>query len=106
LRQQLSDSKARRVTDPRGPDATRDMPRFFRDHRAVERNTEARAWRKRRPAGVIAIVIETTAGDGLTGLKILQSDARIDLLISDVGLPGGMNGRQVADAARGQFGPI
>jgi DNA-binding response OmpR family regulator len=25
---------------------------------------------------------------------------RIDLLISDVGLPGGMNGRQVADAAR------
>jgi CheY-like chemotaxis protein len=76
------------------------MPRFFRDHRAVERNTEARAWRKRRPAGVIAIVIETTAGDGLTGLKILQSDARIDLLISDVGLPGGMNGPQVADAAR------
>jgi len=25
---------------------------------------------------------------------------RIDLLISDVGLPGGMNGRQMADAAR------
>ena len=25
---------------------------------------------------------------------------RIDLLITDVGLPGGMNGRQVADAAR------
>jgi CheY-like chemotaxis protein len=31
---------------------------------------------------------------------VLQSDARIDLLVSDVGLPGGMNGRQVADAAR------
>ena len=29
---------------------------------------------------------------------MLQSDARIDLLITDVGLPGGMNGRQVADA--------
>jgi len=27
-------------------------------------------------------------------------DARIDLLITDVGLPGGLNGRQVADAAR------
>jgi PAS domain S-box-containing protein len=40
------------------------------------------------------------AGDGPSGLKILQSDARIDLLITDVGLPGGMNGRQVADAAR------
>jgi DNA-binding response OmpR family regulator len=30
----------------------------------------------------------------------LRSDARIDLLVTDVGLPGGMNGRQVADAAR------
>ena len=40
------------------------------------------------------------AGDGPSGLKILQSGARIDLLITDVGLPGGMNGRQVADAAR------
>ncbi|KQS01848.1 histidine kinase [Sphingomonas sp. Leaf357] len=40
------------------------------------------------------------AGDGPAGLKILQSGARIDLLITDVGLPGGMNGREVADAAR------
>jgi nitrogen-specific signal transduction histidine kinase/CheY-like chemotaxis protein len=40
------------------------------------------------------------AHDGPSGLKILQSDARVDLLITDVGLPGGMNGRQVADAAR------
>jgi CheY-like chemotaxis protein len=40
------------------------------------------------------------APDGPTGLRILQSDARIDLLVTDVGLPGGMNGRQMADAAR------
>ena len=40
------------------------------------------------------------AGDGPSGLAILASDVRIDLLITDVGLPGGMNGRQVADAAR------
>jgi PAS domain S-box-containing protein len=40
------------------------------------------------------------AGDSATGLKILQSDVRIDLLVTDVGLPGGMNGRQMADAAR------
>src|SRR6185437_10308414 len=40
------------------------------------------------------------AADGPTGLKILQSDARIDLLVTDVGLPGGMNGRQLADTAR------
>ena len=40
------------------------------------------------------------APDGAAGLKVLESNARIDLLITDVGLPGGMNGRQVADAAR------
>ncbi len=40
------------------------------------------------------------AADGAAGLRVLQSDARIDLLVTDVGLPGGMNGRQVADAAR------
>jgi CheY-like chemotaxis protein len=40
------------------------------------------------------------AADGPAGLKILQSDTRIDLLVTDVGLPGGMNGRQMADAAR------
>jgi PAS domain S-box-containing protein len=40
------------------------------------------------------------AADGPAALRFLQSDTRIDLLITDVGLPGGMNGRQVADAAR------
>ena len=40
------------------------------------------------------------AADSVSGLKLLQSDARIDLLVTDVGLPGGMNGRQMADAAR------
>ena len=40
------------------------------------------------------------AEDGPSGLKILEGRARVDLLITDVGLPGGMNGRQVADAAR------
>ena len=40
------------------------------------------------------------AADGPAGLEVLQSDARVDLLITDVGLPGGMNGRQVADAGR------
>ncbi len=40
------------------------------------------------------------AEDGPAALRILHSAARIDLLITDVGLPGGLNGRQVADAAR------
>jgi PAS domain S-box-containing protein len=45
--------------------------------------------------GYIAIEAE----DGKSGLKILESTRRIDLLITDVGLPGGLNGRQLADAA-------
>ncbi|MDB5818382.1 MAG: hypothetical protein JWQ11_2022, partial [Rhizobacter sp.] len=39
------------------------------------------------------------AGDGPAGLAILQSRQRVDLLLTDIGLPG-LNGRQVADAAR------
>ena len=45
--------------------------------------------------GYIAI----EAADGTAGLQMLQSDVRIDLLVTDVGLPG-LNGRQLADAAR------
>ena len=40
------------------------------------------------------------AADGATGLDILRSDARVDLLITDIGLPGGLNGRQLADSGR------
>ncbi|WP_421996178.1 PAS domain-containing protein [Reyranella sp.] len=39
------------------------------------------------------------AGDGADALRLLRSDAHIDLMVTDVGLPGGLNGRQVADAA-------
>ncbi len=40
------------------------------------------------------------AFDGPGGLALLQTAARVDLLVTDVGLPGGMNGRQLAEAAR------
>ena len=33
------------------------------------------------------------AESGGTALRILQAGAQLDLLVSDIGLPGGMNGR-------------
>jgi PAS domain S-box-containing protein len=59
-------------------------------------------------ASVRLLVVETLrdlgygalqASDGPSALPIIQSPARIDLLITDVGLPG-MNGRQLAEIAR------
>ena len=41
------------------------------------------------------------AADGPSALKVLEArQRRIDLMVTDVGLPGCMNGRQLADAAR------
>ncbi len=40
------------------------------------------------------------AADAVAALPVLRGGRRIDLLVTDVGLPGGMNGRQLADAAR------
>lgn len=39
------------------------------------------------------------AGDGDAGLKALQSDATLDVLLSDIRLPG-LDGYQLAEAAR------
>jgi signal transduction histidine kinase len=40
------------------------------------------------------------AADGPIALKLLQTSARFDLLITDLGLPGGLRGEQLANAAR------
>jgi PAS domain S-box-containing protein len=39
------------------------------------------------------------AANGHAALKMLQTHPEIQLLFTDIGLPGGMNGRQLADAA-------
>ncbi len=44
------------------------------------------------------------AADGLQAMRIVQSQRHFDLMVTDVGLPG-MNGRQLADAAR-QANPV
>lgn len=40
------------------------------------------------------------AADSLVGLQLLQSNTRIDLLVTDIGLPGGIDGRQMAEKGR------
>ncbi len=40
------------------------------------------------------------AQDGLHALRVLDQHREVALLLTDVGLPGGMNGRQLADEAR------
>ncbi|WP_244652074.1 hybrid sensor histidine kinase/response regulator [Pseudomonas sp. CFBP 13710] len=39
------------------------------------------------------------AANGVEGLSLVQGGLKADLLITDIGLPGGLDGRQVADAA-------
>ncbi len=44
------------------------------------------------------------AADGMSGLRLLQSDMRIDLLISDIGLPGGNERPPDGGGGRGATG--
>jgi signal transduction histidine kinase len=43
------------------------------------------------------------AGSGPAALRLLDAGARFDLLISDVVLPGGMDGREVAEAIKARY---
>jgi signal transduction histidine kinase len=65
----------------------------------VEDNTELRAYSTESLRELGYRVFE--AANGPTALKILASRPEIELLFTDVVLPDGMNGRQLADQARG-----
>ncbi|WP_165982412.1 hybrid sensor histidine kinase/response regulator [Dankookia rubra] len=41
--------------------------------------------------------------DGPAGLDLLEGGAQVDMLVTDVGLPNGMNGGQVAEAVRARL---
>ena len=95
------------------------LPRYYGEGEDAEENAAQLEEAHRAEQGEVVLVVEdeTTvrdlvvevlddlgyraleAADGPAGLKVLESNARIDLLVTDVGLPG-MNGRQLADAAR------
>ena len=46
------------------------------------------------------------AGDSLAALEILVKDPKIDLLLTDVVLPGGMSGPNLAKEAKGLYGDL
>ena len=97
------------------------LPRHVGEEKAVE-GTRAVASASPAEAGETVLVIDDEptvrmlisdalkdlgyickeASDGVEGLKVIETGERLDLLITDVGLPG-LNGRQVADAARARL---
>ncbi|MGI4954570.1 MAG: PAS domain S-box protein, partial [Janthinobacterium lividum] len=64
----------------------------------VEDEPEVRAFVAERLRELGYAVLE--AEDGAAALRLLRIAPRLDILVTDVGLPGGLNGRQVADAVR------
>jgi PAS domain S-box-containing protein len=95
------------------------LPRYYGEAEGADEEHGELTDAHRAEAGEVVLVIEdetavrelvvdvleelgyraVEAADGPTGLKLLQSGMRLDLLITDIGLPG-LNGRQVVDAAR------
>jgi PAS domain S-box-containing protein len=113
-----SGGQARIYSDPgQGTTVCLYLPRYFGEQEAAE--AAARTPDVQRGDGETVLVVDDEPGvrmlvnevleelgydaleaeDGVTALKILESPRRIDLLVTDVGLPGGLNGRQLADAA-------
>ena len=95
------------------------LPRFAGDSIDTGELVEAPAVAGQAPSGTILVVEDNellsssvaamlrdqgyrvlTAPDGAAALQILASEQRVDLLFTDVGLPGDLNGRQLADEVK------
>jgi CheY-like chemotaxis protein len=90
----------------RGPAQAEETPPAFHESRAADRGETVLVVEDEQL--VRALIVEVLhdlgyetleAVDGPSGLECLQSERRIDFLITDIGLPG-LNGRQVAEAGR------
>lgn len=95
------------------------LPRLYEDAETASEDTAVRPQLRNSAHNEVVLVVEdeaavrslvvdvleelgyhaVEASDGLEGLRRVESDMKIDLLVTDVGLPG-LNGRQLADAAR------
>ena len=95
------------------------LPRYYGEGEIVEDREDGRDEQPAADHGEVVLVVEdetavrdlvvellqelgyrtVEAVDGPSGLALVQSKMRIDLMVSDIGLPG-LNGRQLADAAR------
>jgi PAS domain S-box-containing protein len=64
----------------------------------VEDDDDVRAYSKEMLRELGYSILEASTGPA--ALRVLDLNPEIDLLFTDVGLPGGMNGRQLADEAR------
>ena len=64
----------------------------------VEDEAEVRAFSTQALADLGYRVLE--ASDAHAALRVLEREAQVDLLFTDVGLPNGVNGRQLAEEAR------
>lgn len=96
------------------------LPRHLGDGGAVEETSPPYAVQKIQVEGRTVLVVDDEplvrmlvvdaleelgyavieASDGSSALKVIEAETPLDLLITDVGLPNGMNGRQVAEGAR------
>jgi PAS domain S-box-containing protein len=88
-----------RIAEEKAMDAVptgRETVFLVEDDPLVRENTEAQL----RSLGY---TVTAVAGSGPEAIKRIEGGVKADLLLTDVVLPDGMNGRQVADAVRGRL---